>query len=156
MRLTRTQLVSADAATLARLEEAEAELRLAVAELRELAHGIFPAVLADEGLAAAVEALAEEGRVPIRIGTLPEGRFAAAVETAAYTVVAEAARAAPAGIAVRAARSGDLLVVQVDTPAGGALELVQLEDRVGAIDGRLAVETRNGHMTIRAELPCES
>jgi signal transduction histidine kinase len=157
VRLARAQLSqTADAATLAPLEEAEAELRLAVTELRELAHGIFPAVLADEGLAAAIEALAEDGRIPIRIGTLPEGRFASAVETAAYTVVAEAARTAPGGIAVRAARSGDLLVVQVDTPNGGVLELVQLEDRVGAVDGRLAVETRNGHTTIRAELPCES
>src|SRR5829696_293322 len=91
VRLAQAELApAAGAATLERLREAEAALRLAVEELRELAHGIFPAVLTDEGLAAAVEALAEEGRIPIRMGALPEGRFAPDVETAAYTVVAEA------------------------------------------------------------------
>ena len=73
-------LARAPAAALAgpssrRLEDAEEELRQAIRELRELAHGIFPAVLADEGLAAAVEALAEDGAVPIRIGGLPEERL---------------------------------------------------------------------------------
>ena len=58
---------------MSRLDEAEAELGRAVAELRELAHGIHPAVLSDEGLAAAIEALAEEA--PLRIGGLPQERF---------------------------------------------------------------------------------
>ena len=157
VRLAQAELSpAAGAATLERLGEAEAALRLAVEELRELAHGIFPAVLTDEGLAAAVEALAEEGRIPIRIGALPEGRFAPAVETAAYNVVAEAARTAPGGITVGAACDGAALVLEVDAPAGGPLELVQLEDRVRAIDGRLAVQPRNGRITIRAELPCDS
>ena len=86
LRLARLQLATGAAPdAVARLDRAEAELREAIVELRELAHGIFPAVLADEGLAAAVEALAEDGRVPIRIRSLPEGRFALGVETAAYT-----------------------------------------------------------------------
>ena len=91
-----------------------------------------------------------------RIGALPEGRFAPDVETAAYTVVAEAARTAAGGITVGATCDGAALIVEVDAPAGGVLELVQLEDRVGAIDGRLAVEPRNGRIAIRAELPCNS
>ena len=98
----------------ARLDEADAELREAIAELRELAHGIFPAVLADEGLAAAVEALAEDGRVSVRIRSLPEGRFAPGVETAAYTVVVEVARATTSGVVVEAKRSGDALLVDVE------------------------------------------
>jgi signal transduction histidine kinase len=141
----------------ARLDEADAELREAIAELRELAHGIFPAVLADEGLAAAVEALAEDGRVSIRIRGLPEGRFAPGVETAAYTVVVEAARATRSGVVVEAKRSGGALLVDVEAHDESGLDLVALEDRLGSLDGRLAVERRmDGNVTIRAELPCGS
>ena len=141
----------------ARLEQAEAELRLAAAELRELAHGIFPAVLADEGLGAAVEALAEEGRVAIRIGSIPDTRYDASIETAAYTVVGEAARTATDTVAVTAMASAATLVVEVETRDSDALDLVALEDRVGALDGRLSViREPNGGVTIRAELPCAS
>ena len=73
------------------LEEAERELRTALAELRDVAHGIFPAVLADEGLAAALEAFAEEAAIPVELSDLPERRFETAVETAAYFVVSETA-----------------------------------------------------------------
>ena len=63
LRLLRSRLGSdEDGELAARLDEAEAELGEAVAELRELAHGIHPAVLSDEGLAAAIEALAEDAR----------------------------------------------------------------------------------------------
>ena len=147
------QLAEPEAAT--QLAEAETELRAAIAELRELARGIFPAVLDDEGLAAAVEALAEETAAPIRIRALPAGRFAEPLEAAAYAVVAEAARTAAGTIAVDARRTDDALVVEVEAPALGELDLVELEDRVGAVDGRLAVaHLANGRATIRAELPC--
>jgi signal transduction histidine kinase len=140
------------------LAAAEDELRLAIAELRELAHGIYPAVLSDEGFAAAVEALGEESRVPIRIGALPEERFAAAVETAAYALVAEAAGAASPALAVSARRSDGLLAVEVEASSIDGLDLVILEDRIGALDGRLAVTTDGPErgVTIRAELPCGS
>jgi signal transduction histidine kinase len=118
--------------------------------LRELAHGIHPAVLSDEGLAAAVEALAEEA--PVRIAALPQERFPAAVETAAYLVVAEAAKAGPARAS--AERRDAVLVVDVEAvaePEG----LLDLEDRVGALDGHLAVERApGGGVRIRAEIPC--
>jgi signal transduction histidine kinase len=159
LRLARSQLeAGADPKAVALLDEAEGELREAIAELRELAHGIFPTVLADEGVAAAIEDLAEDGGVPIRIRGLPENRFPAAVETAAYTVVAEAARAATGALAVHADRFGGALVVQVDTDGfGDELDLVALEDRVAALDGTLAVRpSEGGHVTLRAELPCES
>ena len=158
LRLARLQLATGAAPdAVARLDRAESELREAIVELRELAHGIFPAVLADEGLAAAVEALAEDGRVPIRIRSLPEGRFALGVETAAYSVVAEAVRATTSGVAVEATRSGDALLVEVETHDESGLDVIALQDRLGALDGRLAVERReNGYVTLRAELPCES
>ena len=150
LRLLRGRVTDEDG----KLEEAENELRQAAVELRELAHGIFPAVLADEGLAAALEALAEEGRVPIRLNGVPETRFDASVETAAYTLVAEAARRSTKPLAVGASASESRLVVEVETGEDG-LDLTALEDRVGALDGRLSlVPGKDGAITIRAELPC--
>jgi len=158
LRLLRSQLADGgDGEALPQLAAAETELRNATVELRELAHGIFPAVLADEGLAAAVEALAEEARVPIRIRSLPERRYDAPIETAAYTVVAEAARIATSTLVVAAKASPGALVVEVETQDGDALDVAALEDRLGALDGRLVlVRTDNGRVTIRAELPCAS
>ena len=139
------------------LERAEAELRLAVEELRELAHGIFPAVLADEGFAAAVEALTEDTRVLVHIEGLPEGRLPAAVETAAYTVVAAGADAARSRLVVGATVTEGVLAVDLETDAIEGLDTVGLEDRLGALDGRLAVGPgADGRSWIHAELPCAS
>jgi signal transduction histidine kinase len=150
LRLLQTRLGPDDDRQLGLLTEAESELGLAIAELRELAHGIHPAVLSDEGLAAAVEALAEE--VPLRIGDLPQERFSPAVETAAYLVVAEAAKVGAAR--VRAERRDGVLVVDVEAEAGPG-GLLDLEDRVRALDGRLRVEpVADGGVRIRAEIPC--
>src|SRR5262249_8644646 len=63
------------------LAESEAEVQAALAELRELARGIHPAVLTDHGLAAAVRTLAERVPVPVVVGA-PEGRLPHEVETA--------------------------------------------------------------------------
>jgi signal transduction histidine kinase len=158
LRLARSQLASgADSQALALLDEADTELREAIALLRELAHGIFPAVLADEGLAAAVEALAEDGRVPVAARSLAEERFPPQVETAAYAVVAEALRATTTAVTVETKRSDGALLVEVETNDDLGLDLVALQDRVGALDGRLAVERRDdGCVTLHAELPCES
>jgi signal transduction histidine kinase len=151
LRLLRTR-VSAP-----KLAQADDELRVAITELRELAHGIFPAVLADEGLAAAVEALAEEAAVPLRLGCLTESRFEPAVETAAYTVVANVVRAARAPVDVRTARANGALVVELDAASVEGIDVVDLEDRVGALDGRLSVDRGlDGQVHVRAELPCGS
>jgi len=139
------------------LARAETELRLAVAELRELAHGIFPAVLADEGFAAAVEALVEDAGVPIRITGLPDGRFPSAVESAAYTVVAEGAAAAASSMVVHATASAGVLAVDLQTDRLESLDRVGLEDRVGAVYGWLTVTSApDGRVTLHAELPCAS
>ncbi len=154
LRLLRGRLGDADPEAVARLAAAEAELRLAVDELRELAHGIHPAVLTDEGAAAAFESLSEGASTPLRILGAPEGRFPPAAETAAYLVVAAASRAGPAK--VTAAQRDGVLVVEVEAAAEPD-GLLDLEDRILALDGSLAVaRAAGGAVTIRAEIPCGS
>jgi signal transduction histidine kinase len=151
LRLLRSRLGGEEDRKLtARLDEAEAELGLAVAELRELAHGIHPAVLSDEGLAAAIETLAEEA--PVRIVALPQERFPPAVETAAYLVVADTVKVGAASVS--ADRRDGILVIDVEVEAAPE-GLLDLEDRVGALDGHIGVErTADGRVRIRAEIPC--
>lgn len=146
-----------DPAFAERLEEAEDELRAALADLRELAQGIFPVILAEEGLSAAVEALAETGPVPLEITALPEERLGSSVEAAAYFVVSEAVRRAAANaLKVSAAQCDGRLVVEVEGDNMPA-EITGLQDRVGALDGSVTVaHAPGGRATIRAEIPCES
>jgi signal transduction histidine kinase len=153
LRLLRTQVrPDENLQLLARVDEAEAELRLAVAELRDLAHGIHPAVLSDEGLAAAVEALAESAPAPLCIGALPQERLPRAVETAAYLIVAEAAKAGAVSVSATGRDGGFVVDVEAEEEPEG---LVDLEDRVGALDGKLGVErVPGGGVRIRAEIPC--
>ena len=147
----------------ASLREAGTTLERAIDELRELAHGIHPVELSDEGLAAAVEALADGA--PMLIGVLPAQRLPPSVEGAAYVPVEEAVRRAttrdhgPApGIHARLADG--TLVVEVEdpgepSPQRALADLVSVVDRVRALEGRLTVEARpDGGVLIRAELPC--
>ena len=135
------------------LHEAEAELGRTIADLRELAHGIHPTALSDEGLAAAVEALAERASEPVRIAVLPQERFSPAVETAAYLLVAEAAKAG--AVRVGARRHGGVLKVDVEAQREPET-LIELEDRVRALDGRLGViRAPGGGVRIGVEIPCE-
>jgi signal transduction histidine kinase len=151
LRLTRSHLGRDDGGDLAvRLDTAESEIRRAIVELRDVAHGIHPAVLTDEGLAAALEAFAEEADV--RLAALPQERFPAAVETAAYILVAEAAKRGAASASVE--RRDGVLVVEVETEAEPET-LVELQDRIGALDGRLGVERApSGGVRLHAEIPC--
>jgi PAS domain S-box-containing protein len=137
----------------------------ASAELRELAHGIHPAVLTERGLAAAVEALAARTSVPVDVVEAPGQRLPAAVEAAAYFVVAEAltnvakyADASSASVAIAVA-DGSLMVEVRDDGVGGATPdggtgLRGLADRVGALDGRITVRSPPGEGTLlRAVIP---
>ena len=75
------------------------------------------------------------------------------VETAAYLVIAEAVKAGPARVS--ATRRDGMLVIDVETEAEPA-RLLDLEDRVGALDGTLAVTpAQGGRVRIRVNLPCE-
>ena len=152
IRLARRQLGSDDPRLDRDLAAAEDGLREALAELRELAHGLIPAVLAHEGLKPALEALAD--RAPrMVVGDLPAERFDAPVESAAYFLVAESLRRSGAGdVAVSARREDGRLLVRLDAAAGIAGSTTDLEDRVGAVGGTL---TTTAH-AVRAELPCGS
>jgi PAS domain S-box-containing protein len=132
-------------------------------ELRELAHGILPAVLTKGGLRAGVDALASRMPVPVENG-VSVGRLPPAVEATAYFVVAEAltnvAKHAHAGCARVSARVEDgALRVQVrDDGVGGARPdgsgLLGLADRVAVLDGRLRVESPpDGGTLVAADLP---
>jgi signal transduction histidine kinase len=165
--MARAKLESDPAAGAALVGEAHEEAKRALAELRDLARGIHPAVLADRGLDAAISALAARSPVPVGV-EVATGRLPGPVESAAYFVVAEALanaakHAGATEIGVRITRHRDLLVVEViDDGAGGAdpargTGLRGLVDRVAAVDGRLTVTSPAGGPTvIRAELPCGS
>ena len=158
LRLARTRLGrDLDPALAERIDQAEAEVRAALADLRELAQGIFPVILAEEGLSAAVEALAEAVPVPLEITTLPQERLGSSVEAAAYFVVSEAVRRGAAStLKVSAARRNGRLVVEVEGDSAPA-EITDLQDRVGALDGCVAVvHGPDGRAKLRAEIPCES
>jgi PAS domain S-box-containing protein len=138
--------------------------RSAIDELRELAHGIHPAILTHHGLAAAVDGLADRAPLPVDVD-IPDDRYPAAVESAAYFVAAEAltnvAKYAQASTArVTAARVAGALVLAVeDDGIGGAAPtpgsgLAGLVDRVAALDGTLTVDSPPGGGTrIRAVIP---
>jgi signal transduction histidine kinase len=147
--------------------EARLGVEEALRELRELARGIHPPVLADRGLAAAIAALAHRSAVPVVVTADLPDRPPAPVETAAYFVTAEALtnaakHAGASRIEVRITRERDLLVVEVaDDGRGGAdpggSGLTGLRRRVEALDGKLIVDSRLGRgTTLRAELPCAS
>jgi signal transduction histidine kinase len=144
-----------DAPTGSLLTQATEQAQAALGELRELAHGIYPAILAEAGLTPALATLAEEAPLPVEIVAATDGRYPAAVETAAYLLVAEALQDAAGRRAshavVRVARDVGRLVVTVeDDGTDRTSPMVELADRVGALEGRLTVEPTR----LRAELPC--
>jgi signal transduction histidine kinase len=155
----------ADAAR-ALLAEARVGAGEALRELRDLARGIHPPVLADRGLEAAVHALAASSPIPVAVSVENPDRAKPPVESAAYFVVAEALanagkHAGASRVTVRIARTGNILTAEVeDDGAGGAdasgSGLSGLRRRVEALDGTLTVASpAGGPTTIRAELPCE-
>ncbi len=148
-----------------RLTAAQDQLASALAELRELARGIHPAILTDRGLGPALEGLVARAPVPVEITDLPEERLAAPVEAAAYYVVAEAitnvakyAQASNVTVSVRR-ENGHATVVVADDGIGGAdpalgTGLRGLADRLEALDGHLQVESPAARGTcISAEIP---
>ena len=133
------------------------------AELRELAHGILPAVLTRGGLPAAVDSLVARIDLPVHV-ELPSARLPPEIESSAYFIVAEAltnvvkhSRAAKAE--VTAVVADDTLTVEVrDDGAGGADPeghgLLGVGDRAAALGGRLRIDSpRGGGTVLTAELP---
>lgn len=138
------------------LAAAGGEAQAALAELRELAHGIYPAILADAGLAAALDTLADEAPLPIELRVVTPERFSPPVETAAYRAVAEAiddaARRGATFVSVDVGCERERLLVTVeDDGSDRRSPLIHLADRIGALGGSLEVS----QTTLRAAIPCE-
>jgi len=147
------------------LDAAVGETAEAIRELRELARGIHPAILEDEGLAAAVGAMARRAGLPVEVRVTLDGRLPSLVESTAYFTIAEAltntqrhARASRATVRV-AHRGGALELEVTDDGQGGAdpgagSGLRGLADRVMALGGSLEVDNAPGQGTrIRARIP---
>jgi signal transduction histidine kinase len=139
------------------IADAAADLRHALDDLREVAHGIYPTVLGDEGFAAAVDALAETSRVPVVIREMVEQRFDPAIEVAAYHVVADTVRVGTSTVEIRARQDGGTLRVEVSGTRVPVDVTEDIADRVGAVDGTVAmIEDGSSATTLIAEIPCGS
>ena len=157
---------SSNATFVHRLDETADELLAAIDELRELARGIHPAVLTDDGLHMAVTSLARRARLPIELDITLNGRLPAAVEATAYYVVAEGltnvtrhARAKSASI--RIAQCPEHLEIDISDDGDGGADasrgsgLRGLADRLDAIAGTLQIDSPpHGGTRLRADIPC--
>ena len=149
-----------------RLRRARHEIAASLAELREIAHGIHPAVVSGHGLGVALEQLAALAPVPVRLAVETNGRLPEAIEVAAYYLVCEGltnvgkySHASSASVDVKHTNGSVQIEVTddgvggVDTERGSGLRGVA--DRVEALDGRLRIWSPVGGGTrIRAEIPC--
>jgi signal transduction histidine kinase len=148
------------------IDEAHADAKQAIAELRDLARGIYPAVLGDRGLDAALSALAARCPVPVEVTVHVTPRPPTAVESTAYFIVAEALtnvakHSTATTVLVAVVRDGDTVTVTVADDGGGGAELrpggglAGLADRAATIDGVMTVTSPQGGPTmVTAELPC--
>ena len=166
--LAQSKLASDPAASGRILAEAREALAAALQELRELSQGIHPGVLTERGLGEALQELAYRTSVPVEVAVALDERLPEPVEAASYYLVAEAlaniakhASATAVTVAV-GRRNGSALVEVADDGVGGAdpgrgSGLRGLADRVEALGGAFAVESRPGEGTrLRAEIPCAS
>ena len=157
-----------DPETLVELDAAAGEARAAIDELRDLAQGLHPAVLAEAGLGRALQSLADRSSVSVAVETNLDGRLPPAIEATAYFVVAEAltntAKHAGAGTAtIRARQDDERLLIEVSDDGHGGADIERgtglrgLEDRVAALGGSLRITSPDGGGTVVAvELPCAS
>jgi signal transduction histidine kinase len=162
------QQLGADGDAGLRLAHARREIATSLAELREVAHGLHPAVVTGHGLAVALEQLAARAPLPVRLTTEIEERLPEPIEVGAYYLVAESltnvakhASATSASVDVTRAR-GQVTVEVVDDGIGGAdaergSGLRGLADRIEALEGSLRIWSPTGGGThVRAEIPCAS
>lgn len=147
------------------LDDAVAEIAVAIDELRELAHGLRPSSL-DAGLGSALRDLARRAPLPVSVATTGE-RFAPDVETTAYFVAIEALtntvkHAQATRVDLCADKRDGALVVQVtDDGIGGATlfggsGLCGMADRLAAVGGILTVDSDHTGTTVIASIPCAS
>ena len=146
---------SGDSGSARLLASAVDETQAALDELRDLARGIYPAILTEAGLGPALATLADNSPIAVTLGDVPSGRCSPAVETTAYVAVLEAIEDATSRGAsyaeVRMTRVSDQVDVTVeDDGSPRASAMTRLEDRVGALGGRLELAPTR----LRAEIPC--
>jgi signal transduction histidine kinase len=166
LRRTRAQLCQATPVALeAQLEALDASMHQALAELRDLAHGIHPAALTEQGLAGALASLADDAPLPVEVSAVPSGRLPAAVEATAWFVASEAVanaakHAAATRVSIAARIHGGELELEVDDDGVGGADmyrgsgLLGLRDRLEALDGSLTIESPAGAGTrLHARIP---
>jgi signal transduction histidine kinase len=141
-----------DSEVAAQLEAAETLAGEAITDLRDLAHGIYPAVLTESGLGAALWTLADTAHVPVEVDDVPVERFARSIERTVFVIAADAvdatARWGGDHVTLRVMHDGG--AVTVEARGAGPGPFLHLADRVGAVGGRLHVDDG----VLRAELPC--
>jgi signal transduction histidine kinase len=148
------------------VRETREALALALAELRELTHGINPPLLTERGLPAALDELCRRAAIPTRLDVTIDQRLPDQIETAAYFMVSEALTNAAkhshaTEMQVFASHRGQRLTVEIGddgigsaTPTGGS-GLRGLADRIEALGGRFTISSPPGRgTTLRAEIPC--
>ena len=162
----RVALASADPATSAQLTNAETRVRDALTHLRRLAHGIFPSVLATEGLGAALDELVAASDVPatltVRVNDVADTPAMAAYATAVAALDAVDHPSAATCARISVVEDGDILTVWAEVTGGEgtvvAPDCTDAADRVGALGGRLTLAdpAGDGTMTVAAVIPCGS
>ena len=135
----------------AALDEAQAALE----ELRDLAHGIYPAILEHAGLGPALEGLRDTAGLELAVHGVPEQRFPPAIETTAYLAVVDAVADAAARHAGQASvtvttTDQELVITVEDDGSGPRASMTGIADRVGALGGDLAIESTG----VRVRIPC--
>ncbi|WP_146241203.1 GAF domain-containing sensor histidine kinase [Actinokineospora spheciospongiae] len=165
LRLARNQLRRDPDRVDAMLDEVQEDVYRVIAEVRELAHGIHPPELTDQGLAAAVRSRARRAPIPVTVHAGPEvtgSRFVPDVEEAAYFLISEALtnvlkHAEATRATIRLSGCADLLDIEVtDDGVGfsGEVRLTGLRDRVDAVGGALVATSAPGAgATVRVRLP---
>jgi signal transduction histidine kinase len=151
----------------AMLEELQAETTQALDDLRDLARGIYPPLLADRGLGAALDAQARKSPVPVAVAGDGIGRLAQDVEAAVYFSCLEALQnvgkyANASSASIRVAREGEMLTFEIEDDGDGfdpsatgyGTGLQGIADRLDALGGRVEVRSSPGHgTTISGVLP---
>ena len=137
------------------LEQALTGVHVGLGELRELAHGIYPAILTEAGLGPALATLADSASIPVELDDAVQDRYPEVVETAAYLMVAEAiedaaGRGAGYAAVTVAHLDGRLTVTVEDDGQCRSASMTEIADRVGALGGILTVEPT----WMGVEIPC--
>jgi signal transduction histidine kinase len=148
LRLARAEATDPQQVTV--LDAAVAQALAALADLRDIAHGISPAILDESGLAPALWSLTDRTEVPVAMSSFPEVRLPASMERAAYLAVAHVLGAAELGdeVTIAAQVSDEDLTIVID--GVDLRRKVELADRVGAAGGTLQVNDRH----VQVVLPC--